>query len=136
MEAAEKLYDLLAMPCKDEAAPYGRTAENRHGLEAWQALWRVKTRRHPMNLTNQLLHPHVSSSDPRVVTCVSGKVRKWIQSISRREAFRAVKTTREHLWTCEIAAISAEREEYCEAFLEEFNREATDPGFVAPVVGC
>ena len=44
-------------------------------------------------------------------------------------------STREHLWTCEIAAISAERKEYCEA-MEEFNREATDPGFVAPVVGC
>ena len=76
IEAAEKLYDLLAMPCKDEVASYGRTAEGRHGLQAWQALLSAKTFRNPTSLTNQLLDPHVSSSDPRVVTCVSGKVRK------------------------------------------------------------
>ena len=72
-KCAEKPYTLLALLCKDEAAPYVRTVEDVNGLQPWQPQLRAKTLRNPMSLTNQLLDPRFTSRDPRVNLRVSGK---------------------------------------------------------------
>ena len=81
---AENVYTLLALLCKDEAASYVPTGQGRNGLQAWQALLRAKINRYPRSLTNQLLDPRVSSSDPRVDLCQwkNGNVYQATQSIS------------------------------------------------------
>ena len=52
---------ILALRCNDEAASYVRTAEDGNGQQAWQALFRAQSLRHPTSATNQLAF-HVGRS--------------------------------------------------------------------------
>ena len=64
-EISKQLRTLLVFLCEEEAAASVRSAEDGDGLQAWNALLGAKSLRNPTSL-NQLLAPHVPSSDPRV----------------------------------------------------------------------
>ena len=71
LELSDHAYTLLALPCKNEACAYVRSAEDGNGCQAWQALLRARTARNATNLLNQLLETTFTSPDPRI------NLRQW-----------------------------------------------------------
>ena len=53
LELSDQAYTLLALLCKDEACAYVRSAEDRNGYQAWQALLRARTARNATNLLHR-----------------------------------------------------------------------------------
>ena len=73
---SDKLYSLLALVCKDEAASYVRTAEDDNGLQAWQAWLRAT----PLSKSDQFDQP--PSSAPCEIRCAR-RISCWTHTSAR-----------------------------------------------------
>ena len=105
-------------------------------LQAWQVSLRAKTLRNTMSLTNQLLDPRLTLSDPRVNTGgtisdqISGRIylnRKALLKMRHRLMLNPRRLDT-------VEAISEEIEEYVDAVKGFITDSKKPPGCVAPVM--